>query len=240
MNFKPHKYLEPDFTKLDINITAQYVSAKSDGIAPDNFHAMSIYPEYFNIEGEWILPNQSRMDCVAVLRSEKFIDIVEFRNIKKNDKVIIGRTEDGSEGIYLHADCFIDEKSKKDTFGFRQSRTRETAFSKDYDKLYEVLKHDKENGYIVWVLGPAVVFDHDSRNAFVNMIEKGYVDGILAGNALATHDMEGDLFKTALGQDIYTQDYMPNGHSVFVKIVVTFLVPIQSFLLLLDHLFFLD
>lgn len=212
MTFKPHDYIEPDFSKLNINATACYSIADQDGIAPDNYHAMSIYPEYFNIDGEWILPNQSRMDCVAILRDKKIVDIVEFRNIKKGDKVILGRTEDGSEGIYLHADCFVDEKSKKDTFGFRQSRTRETAFSKDYDKLYDVLKHDKDNGHIVWVLGPAVVFDHDSRNAFVDMIGKGYVDGILAGNALATHDMEGDLFRTALGQDIYTQNYMHNGH----------------------------
>ncbi|HEX3029772.1 MAG TPA: hypothetical protein VHT34_10815, partial [Clostridia bacterium] len=35
---------------------------------------------------------------------------------------------------------------------------------------------------------------------------------IFAGNALATHDMEGSIFKTALGQDIYTQASYPNGH----------------------------
>lgn len=212
MSFKPHKFIEPDFSRLSNVKTAQFSITKTDGVAPDNFHATSIYPEYYNIDGEWILPNQSRMDCVAVLKNDKEINIVEFRNIKKGDKVITGRTEDGSEGIFLHLNCFVDEESKKDAFGFRQSRTRETAFSKDYDNLYDVLKHDRVNGSIIWVLGPAVVFDHDSRNAFVTLIEKGYVDAILAGNALATHDLEGDLFKTALGQDIYTQDYMHNGH----------------------------
>ena len=34
----------------------------------------------------------------------------------------------------------------------------------------------------------------------------------MAGNALATHDLEGALLHTALGQDIYTQQSMPNGH----------------------------
>ena len=34
----------------------------------------------------------------------------------------------------------------------------------------------------------------------------------MAGNALATHDLEGSMFHTALGQDIYTQKSQPNGH----------------------------
>lgn len=41
---------------------------------------------------------------------------------------------------------------------------------------------------------------------------RGYAHGLMAGNALATHDLEGALLHTALGQDIYTQVSMPNGH----------------------------
>ena len=44
------------------------------------------------------------------------------------------------------------------------------------------------------------------------LIENGYVHAILAGNALATHDLEAAYLKTALGQDIYTQRSVPNGH----------------------------
>jgi hypothetical protein len=46
----------------------------------------------------------------------------------------------------------------------------------------------------------------------MNLIAKGYVHVILTGNALATHDLEGALLNTALGQDIYTQESRPNGH----------------------------
>ena len=35
---------------------------------------------------------------------------------------------------------------------------------------------------------------------------------MLAGNALATHDLEAAYLKTALGQNIYTQKSQPNGH----------------------------
>ena len=52
----------------------------------------------------------------------------------------------------------------------------------------------------------------DARAAFSKLIEHGYVNGVMAGNALATHDLEGAYMNTALGQDIYTQETMENGH----------------------------
>jgi hypothetical protein len=180
---------------------------------------MSIFPEYFKIgdgpdRGAWILPAESRMDCVAVLRdsdSGPWLDIVEFRRLRLGDEVVIGRTEDGSEGIYVNAGAFVEE-SRRDVFAFRVGRSRETAYSRDYDDLYNLLRYEREHGTVVWVLGPAVSFDYDSRRAMASLIEKGYVHAILAGNALATHDLEGALLKTALGQDIYTQESRPNGH----------------------------
>ncbi len=62
------------------------------------------------------------------------------------------------------------------------------------------------------MLGPAVAFDSDSRDAFARLVKNGYVNAVLAGNALATHDLEGAYKRTALGQDIYTQQSMPMGH----------------------------
>ena len=61
-------------------------------------------------------------------------------------------------------------------------------------------------------MGPALAFDYDAREAFSRLIENGFVDALLAGNALAAHDLEGAYLKTALGQNIYTQRHQPNGH----------------------------
>jgi hypothetical protein len=57
-----------------------------------------------------------------------------------------------------------------------------------------------------------VAFDRDSRDAISALIEGGYCHAILAGNALATHDLEAGRFGTGLGQDIYTQALRPLGH----------------------------
>ena len=151
------------------------------------------------------------MDCVAALRDGK-IAAVEFRNLKAGEPVAVGRTEDASEGIYVYPFGFAEEKGEAETFAFRQGRSRETAYSMDYDSIYELLRHEKEHGRILWVMGPACAFDHDARAAFAALVRGGYVHGLLAGNALATHDLEASYLGTALGQDIYTQKPHFNGH----------------------------
>ncbi len=105
-----------------------------------------------------------------------------------------------------------DDKALDDQFVFRQGRSRETSYARDYDRLFELLKHEREHGNILWVMGPAFAFDADARRAMQALVENGYAHGLLAGNALATHDLEGALLHTALGQDIYTQKSQPNGH----------------------------
>jgi len=214
--FSIPEYRKPDFEETNFKNAPQVstLQAPADGIAPDGYHAMSIFPEYFKVSGKWILAGESRMDCLAVMRdveSNSWIDIVEFRRIKRGDAVVTGRTEDGSEGIFVDNKAFV-EKESGEIFAFRTQRSRETAYSRDYNELYDLLRYEREHGNIVWVLGPAVSFDYDSRLVLSDLIEKGYVHAILAGNALATHDLEGGLLHTALGQDIYTQKSNPMGH----------------------------
>ncbi len=211
--FELKKYTAPDFTReMFVNAPdAVLMPAPFDGVAPEGYHALSIFPEYFKIDGNWLLAEESRMDCVPVYDNGR-IHVREFRVLRKGDLIVTGRTENCEDGIYVHANGFSEAKAQGDVFAFRQNRSRETAFSKDYDELYELLKHERDHGKIVWVMGPAFAFDADARNAMSKLIANGYVHAILAGNALATHDLEGAYLRTALGQDIYTQESMPNGH----------------------------
>jgi len=209
--FTLRKYHHPDFDKLKNAPDARFEPAPRDGVAPDNFHAMSIFPEYMKVNGEWLLAEESRMDCVAVLEEGKIL-VKEFRLLKQGEMVLVGRTENGEEGIYMHAEGFHEEKALEENFSFRRNRSRETAYSQDYNELYDLLRHERDHGKIVWVMGPAFAFDRDAREAMSKLIEDGFVHAILAGNALATHDLEGAYMGTALGQDIYTHISQPNGH----------------------------
>ena len=215
MAFELPRYHAPNFDAPELKTApdARWACAPKDGVAPDGYHSTSMYPEYFKIGGVWRLAEESRMDASVVLRADGRLDVVENRNLKRGDRVILGRTEKGADGIYLHTKGFASAgEEHDDQFVFRQGRSRETSYARDYDHLMELLRYEKEHGNILWVMGPAFAFDYDARRAMQRLMENGYAHGLLAGNALATHDLEGALLHTALGQDIYTQKSHPNGH----------------------------
>lgn len=212
MTFKIHEYNHPNFEEKPFvdapNCTL--VEVEKDGVSPRNYHALSMYPEYFKINDKWILATESRMDTVCVvddsLGKEK-LDIVEFRNLKKGDKVVIGRSEDASEGIYVWTKGFLsEEEALKDSFAFRSGRSRETAFSVDYDKLYKLLDYEKENnGYVTLIVGTALSLDKDSRIALASLIRNGYVDAIFCGTETVAFDLEQGIFGTTWGQKKFTK-----------------------------------
>ncbi len=208
-------YIPPDFSRPDLAAAppVRFAPAPADGVLPPGFHATSNHPEYLHLGGgNWLLARESRMDAVLVLAGE-LLTVQEPRLVKKGELVIIGRTENGEEGIYVHSEGFVvPAVSGSDKFVFRARGTRESPFSRSYDELYDLLRYERDKGYLVWVLGPAIAFDRDSRAAMQGLIEAGYCHALLAGNALATHDLEAALFGTGLGQNIYTQALLPNGH----------------------------
>ena len=191
-------YRAPDFAALGLSDApdARLAAVEIDGVAPENYHATTMFPEYFRIGGVWRLAEESRMDCLAVWR-DGAIAVVEFRLLKRGDLVVLGRSEDGSEGIYVHTDGFGIPGEHGEAFAFRQRRSRETAYSVDYDSLYAQLDYEHDHGNILWVMGPACAFDADARAAFARLVRAGYVHGLMAGNALATHDLEASYRGTA-------------------------------------------
>ena len=211
--FQTEKYNAPDFTEERFIKApdAKLVEVIDDGVAPDGFHALSIYPEYFKIDGKWYLVEESRMDAVPVFKNGR-IKAIEARKLEKGDLVVIGKTEKLEEGIYLYDQGFSMNQERSDAFSFRTDRSRETSFSREYEDLCELLKYEKEKGNMLWVLGPAFTFDPKARHAFESLVENGYVNALLAGNALATHDLEVAYYGTVLGQNINTGDNVHNGH----------------------------
>ena len=147
MAFKCPEFNHPDFnsSKLKSCPDVKYAAADLDGVAPEHFHSTSMFPEYFKIDGKWVLAEESRMDSSVVLCNDGHLEVVENRNIKKGDKVMLGRTENGEDGIFVHSRCFTQEVAvNDDQFVFRQGRSRETSFKKDYDNLFDLLRYEKK------------------------------------------------------------------------------------------------
>lgn len=212
MPFEMPKYHHPDFTQdfLKNAPNVHLEEVREDGLSPRHYHALSVYPEYFKINGKWVLAAESRMDTVCVADDtpgQEHVDIVEFRNLKKGDKVVIGRTEDASEGIYVWTQGFLQADANEDTFAFRSGRSRETAFSIDYDNLYKVLEYERAHkGYVTLIIGAALALDRDSRLALERLIRKGYVQAIFCGTETAAFDLERGIFDTSWGQEHFEKE----------------------------------
>ncbi|MGD8562822.1 MAG: hypothetical protein PVG03_09810 [Desulfarculaceae bacterium] len=208
--FRQPDFSQPPFTKAPL---VKFTPVEKAGVAPENYHATSIFPEYLHLQkGKWVLVPQSRMDCAVVREGDDTLVVREFRLLQKGDQVACGREENAEQGIYVHTEAFETTGESSEIFAFRTRVTRESPFSIDYDELYDLMDYERRHGFIVWVLGPAVVFDADARGAMADLIRRGYVHALLAGNALAAHDLEAALFSTALGQEIYSKKTVHLGH----------------------------
>jgi hypothetical protein len=107
------KYIEPDFSKEPF-ISAPDVTTEKAGenYLPINFYATTIYPEYFKINGEWKMIKESRMDSVIVIKNGKPV-VTEPRKVQEGDEVVVGRCDDGSTGVFVNADCFLEEDDEQ-------------------------------------------------------------------------------------------------------------------------------
>jgi hypothetical protein len=91
-----------------------------------------------------VLARESRMDCVVVLEKDRTLSVKEFRRLVPGDLVACGRSENGEDGIFVHANAFGREESAAEKFAFRRQISRETSFSYDYDELYGLLEHERQ------------------------------------------------------------------------------------------------
>jgi lysine-ketoglutarate reductase/saccharopine dehydrogenase-like protein (TIGR00300 family) len=168
------------------------------------------------IAGRWRLPREPRMDSVLVLDAQGELWVREGRRVKQGERVAVGRREDGSQGIYVHAAAFTGESSE-DEFQFMTSEvSREKPI--DYALMARLLVEERERGgYLVWVAGPALVHSR-ARADLTWFIAQGFVGALLAGNAVAVHDIEASLFGTTLGMTS-TGAASTGGHGLHMRAI---------------------
>ena len=176
---------------------ATFVAAPADGVLPDGFFSTTNLPTYVRVNGSWRMPREPRMDSALVLDADNMLWVREARRVNKGDRIAVGMAEDGREGIYVDVAGFIGEKEDGE-FKFMASEvSREKPI--DYALMAHILIDERDRGgYPVWVTGPALVHSR-ARNDMVWFIQNGFVGALLAGNAVAVHDIEASIFGTTLG-----------------------------------------
>jgi lysine-ketoglutarate reductase/saccharopine dehydrogenase-like protein (TIGR00300 family) len=211
-------FAHPDFSaeRFAQAPDARFVPAPADGVLPEDFFSTTNLPTYVRVNGDWRMPREPRMDSALVLDGAGELWIREGRRVKQGDRVAIGRAEDGSEGIYVHTAAFLSEVGEGE-FKFMTSEvSREKPI--DYALMARILIAERDRGgYPVWVTGPALVHSR-ARADMTWFVQNGFVGALLAGNAVAVHDIEASIFGTTLGMS-GSGEATSGGHGLHMRAI---------------------
>lgn len=197
-------YRSPDLSlpRFQSAPDARWVPAPADGVLPEGFFSTTNLPTYVRIGGEWHLPRTPRMDAALVLDDDGVPRSLEGRYVREGQPVAVGLSEDGSEGIYVHATGFLGEPDPgpEGEFKFMSSEVSREKPT-DYAEMARMLVSERERGgYVVWVVGPAVLHSR-GRDTMSWFVENGFVNVLFGGNAVAVHDIEAATMGTTLGMN---------------------------------------
>ena len=174
-------------------------------VMPDNFYSTTNNHTQVFYKGKWINVENMMMDKCIVIKGNKAF-CVPIRDVKKDDKIIVGEAgvkitppERPREGVNVFE--FMGSSSSSE-------RPTQHIAKKVADDIYQTKKN---GGKIVIVGGPAIV--HTGADPAVSeLIKLGYIDGVLAGNALAVHDIEYATIGTSLGMNVHDATLAYHGH----------------------------
>ncbi|MDH3489055.1 MAG: TIGR00300 family protein [Nitrosopumilus sp.] len=196
-------YREGATSKIQKEITLK--SSPKNNVMPDEFYSTTNNHTQVFHKGEWIQVENMMMDkCIVVKNGKAFC--VPIRDIKKGDQIIVG-----DEGIKITP----PERPREgvNVFEFMGSSSSSERPTQHIAKKVaeDIFNTKKKGGRIILVGGPAIVHT-GADDAVSELIRLGYIDGVLAGNALAVHDIEYATLGTSLGMNVHDATLAYHGH----------------------------
>ncbi len=180
-------------------------AAPKDMVMPDNFYSTTNNSTQILYNGKWITVENMMMDKCIVIKNGR-ASCTPIREVKKGDFVVIGE-----EGIKVTPPERPREGSN--VFEFMGSSSSSERPTQHIAKkvAQDIYKTKKQNGKIILVGGPAIIHT-GAADSVADLIRLGYIDGVLAGNALAVHDIEYATLGTSLGMNVHDGSLAVRGH----------------------------
>ncbi len=178
--------------------------APIDGCAPDDFYSTSNHRTWVRHGGRWLEVERQRMDAAIVIEDGRAM-CRKLRDLRKGDRVV----------CFLDGIRVVPEFRERDRHGFAFMTggiSSERHVETSVERIAEMIREVKgSGGRVAFVVGPVVVHT-GAASYFCDLIRRGFVDVLLAGNALAVHDIEGALYGTSLGVSLKTGVPVEGGH----------------------------
>lgn len=195
-----------------------------DGVAPDDFYSTTIYRTEVRVNGRWLPVTGQRMDVMIVVdEAAQSARCALLRDLKVGERVVCGvegiRTfppeRPGNEDTSA-----ASPRSVSDEFAFMGSSV---SSERRVELAVEEIARDLTRlraggGRVVVVAGPVVVHTGGAPH-LAALIREGYVQALLGGNAIATHDIELALFGTSLGVHMERGQPVREGHKHHLRAI---------------------
>jgi arginine dihydrolase len=178
--------------------------AEKDRCVPDDFYSTTNNRTHVRVNGRWAEVEQQRMDAVIVVADGR-ASCRKLRDVQAGELVVCGH-----EGIRV-----TPEFKERDRFGFAfmsNDVSSERRVEGVVARIAEMMRHVKASGGRIAVVAGPVVVHTGGVEHFSEVIRLGYVNVLLAGNALAVHDIEYALSGTSLGIDLIVGAAVEQGH----------------------------
>ena len=182
------------------------VPAEGDRIVPKGFYSTTNHQTEIKFGGEWITVTDIKMDSLVVVdKQAKQAVCAPLSKLRKGDLVVVGE-----QGVMVH---YPERPRVQSNFEFMHGtvsseRPSVTIIAKIAREIIDV---HRSGGKIILVGGPAIIHTGAAK-VVAGMVRKGYINILFAGNALATHDIEYNIYGTSLGMDISTGKPVMGGH----------------------------
>jgi lysine-ketoglutarate reductase/saccharopine dehydrogenase-like protein (TIGR00300 family) len=193
----------------------QTVAADMDGAFPEHFYSTTNYRTQVRLGGEWIDVEDQEMDCGILVDAEgTSARCIPMTDVRVGDRIVVGR-----QGLRVFP---AETMARQNLFEFMASPvSSEKPKGVTVREIAAAMKRTKDAGEkILAVLGPAIVHT-GSVEHICQLIRRGYLNILFAGNALATHDIEQALFNTSLGISLDRGLPMEEGHEHHLRAINT-------------------
>lgn len=188
------------------NEPVELAPAPMDGVFPENFYATTNLLTQVRFNDQWLDVQSPEMDCgIRVDRGRAEAETIPIHRVKKGNSIVVGH-----RGVKVLP---VERQISREVFEFMSSPvSTERPKGLLIREIAESMKKlRRDGGKVLVVAGPGLV--HTGASQYIaQMIDRGYIHVLFAGNGLAVHDIEAALYGTSLGVYLDKKIRAAEGH----------------------------
>lgn len=191
----------------------QVEAADVAGAFPEGFYSTTNQRTEVRLGGHWIEVELQEMDCGIVIDSQlQTARCLPMTEVQLGQQIVTGHS-----GVRVHPH---ERATQRQSFEFMNSpvSTEKPKGVAIRQIAGELVRTRQAGGKTLVVGGPAIVHT-GSVEHLCQLIRRGYIQRLFAGNALAAHDIEQSIFGTSLGVRLDCGDIVEAGHEHHLRAI---------------------